>query len=608
MHKYGTHLVFIFVFLIALKFFAASAMPGPYIWSDEYSYAKIAQSIYDRQEIAIHGAPINTYAPLYPLALAATYVFGSVESAYVAMKFINSFLSSLIIFPVFFLARELLSRKRAFLCAVLVSVLPANFSFTPYLMSENLFFTLFASAIYFMYKAYADGRARFFTLAGLFAGLSILTKIQGAAILLLPLVLGAIQAFKERNFAIVKRVALFYLIAFLTVAPWVLEKGRHFGYTMAGQLGSYSLAVTAAMRHEYFMVPFIVWVILYAGFIVLASGIIFPIYAASTAGSNNKDTKLLFSISALAALVLIVAAANGSAGGPIFYPSPFGWLTERAVGRYVDAILPFIFILGFKGFEQLERSTPAAKTLEAEQLSEVRSWKPGVEPQTSNSTALSPEYQTHSSRFKWLCILFSAFMAFSAQLTVSPLFPLNNLSLTYLGTAKYFLELILLKKTSFDIVFNWASFAIIAAALSAVPLLYLAITKVKRVKFSTLFLLFIVFFAGTNGLNYAIMHRSSEKFYNSEQMQLGLWLARNGDESLPVLFNSRDAGMLIGTNATHQFGRDGHFVTIAGFWLKNEIRAGNVDGTESDMYVVSRQALPKKIPIKKFGELYLYRT
>ena len=568
MNKTVKYLLFVFVVLFLAKSVFSLTIPAPHIWSDEYMYAKMAQGIFYDGEISVHGVLIAAQPPLYPLALSPAYFFSSMAATYKAMKIINSLISSLIMFPVFFLAREVLNRKRALLCAAMAAILPASFSFSPYLMAENLFFPLFMLTMFFLYKARLENSYKFCILAGISTGLLVITKIIGLAMLPLPLLAGIYFVWRNHNAAFeLKQLAAYYLPAVLVVLPWIIIKGKHIGYAASGQLGAYAPIFTTFIRHKYFFQPLVAWIMLYAGYVVLATGVVFAVYAAAFAASGDRKTKLLFGLSALAMFFFILAAANSSASGVHYYSSPFKWFTERPVGRYVDMLLPLVLILGFKGFE--------------------------MQKDKGNG---------HAAK---LAALFSLLLAFSAQLTIAPLFPLNNLSLSYLGAFKYLLEFLLFGKASFDAAFSWQSFLIIAAALAAIPIIFFALHK--RLKFSSLFIAALIFFLAVNALNYAIAYERAAEFSENEQMQLGRWLAENGNESVPVFFDSRDSGVLIKTNAIMQKAKEGHFVTITGFWLKNKI--GAWDGAElpENVYIISRQALEANI-LKDFNGLRLYKT
>ena len=149
MKKITKQLIFIYFLFVIVKSLLSYFIPSPSAFSDEYIYTKMARSIFYSFNFDIHGSPSHAFLPLYPLALSFSYIFKDMQVAYIIMKIINSFLSSLIIFPAWLISKEFMSKKKAILPALLVSVIPATFSFSPYIMAENLFYPLFLFTIFF---------------------------------------------------------------------------------------------------------------------------------------------------------------------------------------------------------------------------------------------------------------------------------------------------------------------------------------------------------------------------------------------------------------------------------------------------------------------------
>ena len=141
------------------------------MFADEYNYVKMAQSILEYGRIFVNGNPFNHHLILYPLLLSPAYLAKNIAFVYPIMKIINAFISSLIIFPAFLIAKEFFSNRRSLLVAVLISIMPPNFAIAPYILSENLFYPLFLFTIYFIYRSFKEVNYRWDILAGLFIGL-----------------------------------------------------------------------------------------------------------------------------------------------------------------------------------------------------------------------------------------------------------------------------------------------------------------------------------------------------------------------------------------------------------------------------------------------------
>src|SRR3989338_9752553 len=130
--KYLILICLLFIFLkIILSFFVI--LPGPY--SDYYAYSEMARSFFYYGDFSIHGVISHQFPPLYPISISIAYLFKDMQLVFFFIKLINAILSSLIILPAFLLAKEFLTEKKSLLFAVLVSVLPSNFSFSQYIMA-----------------------------------------------------------------------------------------------------------------------------------------------------------------------------------------------------------------------------------------------------------------------------------------------------------------------------------------------------------------------------------------------------------------------------------------------------------------------------------------
>ena len=144
MRKYVKNLIILYLILVFAKIILSYFVGSPMMFADDYNYMKMAESFFEGGKFIKLG--IDTYPPLYPIALSISYIFKDMRISFFLMKIINVLVSSLIIIPAWLFAKEFLTQKRAFWCTILVSLLPISFAFSPYIMSENLFLPIFLSA------------------------------------------------------------------------------------------------------------------------------------------------------------------------------------------------------------------------------------------------------------------------------------------------------------------------------------------------------------------------------------------------------------------------------------------------------------------------------
>ena len=149
----------------------------PLIVMDETLYFLQAKEIWINHSYILHDRTFGAqYPPLYPLLLSPLTVIADVNLRYMSGLAINAFLSSLIIFPIFEVARMFLDEKKAFIVSVITAFVPVSLTYSYVWMSENLFFLLFAFSVLWILKG---ERMK----AGITVGLAVLTKVLALALI-----------------------------------------------------------------------------------------------------------------------------------------------------------------------------------------------------------------------------------------------------------------------------------------------------------------------------------------------------------------------------------------------------------------------------------------
>jgi hypothetical protein len=115
---------------------------APTVFSDELGYTKLAQSIGKTGHLALFDDRGLSYSPLYSVVLSPIYALGaSAPTAYALAKFLNAFLISLSVFPIFKIARFVLPRRLSLVVAGLAAVAPLM-SYPSFTISESLAYPL----------------------------------------------------------------------------------------------------------------------------------------------------------------------------------------------------------------------------------------------------------------------------------------------------------------------------------------------------------------------------------------------------------------------------------------------------------------------------------
>ena len=221
---------------------------APWIMVDELIYSELAKSFAQTGHFLIRDMHHGAYGAVYPILISPAWrLFGSVPDAYAAAKTIGSVLMSLTAIPVYFLARRVLTPLPSLAAAVLSVAVP-SLMYTGTLMTETVFYPLFACvALSLVLTLERPTLLRQLVLLGLCL-LAFLTRTQ--AIVLVPAVATApilLAWLDRRRLRMLADFRALYGILFgAIIAVLVVQFAR--GHSPYDVLGSYSLTGHATYR------------------------------------------------------------------------------------------------------------------------------------------------------------------------------------------------------------------------------------------------------------------------------------------------------------------------------------------------------------------------
>ncbi len=548
MKKIVKWLVLYYLIFVIVKAIISYLIPAPSAFSDEYIYAKLARSFFYNFDFTVHNIAANSSNPLYFILLSPAYIFNKMIFIYPVMKFINVLVSSLIIFPSYLLSREFFSSKDSLKISIIVSLLPSNFIFSSYLLTENLFYPLFLFSIYFIYKSLNSKKLIWPILAGIFISLTYLSKILGIVLFVVLIVMFLFKLIKKEKTCLAN-IFIIFLIAVLIVSPWIIKN-----YIVnTNLLGYYTAEISTIFKLHQFLFKYVIQFILYIGLLITSAGIFFPMLISNKIFNKKIIT---FSILALTSILFVLtAAANHNikvdSNAPIDVPAKhISWLAGRLVGRYIDVVLPLMIILGFICIRE---KISLKKT-----------------------------------------IIFSSLLLFFSQAVLSQLFPVNHISTAYLGVLNYLLLLL----TKFP-----ANIIIIGTVLWIIPFIFYKI----KLNFQKTFSLFALFFILLNILNFTLIYYNSNEFwYKGEQMQLGIWMDSYDPKISTILFDNRDCTSDLRKLDQTTLCQPSGSTTIIGFWLNDNIIVANPDNLEDVDYIISRHEFNLPLIKSSKDNVYIY--
>lgn len=545
MEKILKKLVLYYLIFVVVKGFLSYLIPAPSAFSDSYIYMKLARSFFFDSNFVINNTPINHYLPLYPIILSFSYLFGKMSIIYPIMKLINAIISSLVIFPAYFLSKEFFNSNKSLNIAILISLLPSNFIFSSYILAENLFYPLFLFSIYFIYKSITIRKIIWPILAGISIGLTYLSKINGIVLFGTLVVLFLYKLFKKEKIFL-RNLIIIAFIALIITSPWLLNN-----YLLQGNvLGGYSEEASTIFILNEFLLKYLIQFILYTGLLIISAGIFLPMKISKKIFSK-LDFAILFLSSIFFTLIIasnhnVTATATSLPELPAKY---LPWLAGRLIGRYIDVVLPLVIILGLFCLE--------------------------------DKINLKKK------------IAYSLLLIFSSQLLLTTLFPPNHVSTAYLGLFNYLLLLI----THFPV-----NLIVIGIILGIIPFIF------YNLNFKKIITLLSIFFILLNIINFSLIYYNSNEFwYKGDQMQLGIWLDSNDPKISTILFDKRDCtGRILKLNQSSLCEPSGTS-TIIGAWLNDDIIVDYPNNLENIDFIISRHKFDLPVIYSK-DNLYIYST
>ncbi len=544
-------LLALFIGLVIIKTLLSLSAVTLSIYSDEYIYLKLSESL-SHGSYTVHGMPSRDYPPFYPFAISLANIANDTQNRYFLIKLINAILSTAIIIPAFLLLRKFVTEKKAAIGATLVALHPSSFSFTPYIMSENLFYLLFLITILFMFNAFKTQKVSWHLATGILISLSFLTRTMGLLLIPLYIIAQLIVIIKtEKKERSWKRpiinILITLLIAGLVMAPWILYNKS---FDKDKPLGAYTNE--ASIPNIKFIPQILLWIFLYAAFITISTAMILPT-AASTFWKKTKirDESIMAALLLAAVVIFIVAGANHSIHSNI--KSALLWILGRPMGRYIDTIAPIIIIAGYIQVMKREK-----KELQ----------KP---------------------------LMIAALISIIAMpiLIYFNLGPVNNISLTFFEGIKRVIDGAAAQAPSL------LTMSIVAFLIAAFSITVLILKDKKK-----LLLCIIAAFLLANAASYYGTYYNTKIWDNHPQIQMSKWI--NDHIPQDKIIGIDQQGCKPGNmkeDPTKLCHEEGH-TSLIGVWINNPIRISKYLGKRD--YLISTQELTLPL-LHSEGPIHLYQ-
>jgi hypothetical protein len=370
-NRYEIPLLFSFFFLlVAIKAILVFPFKTPWILADEVVYSKLSQDILHFIFVSdIKDA--QTYPPGYSVFLSGANLLSPGKQAlYRNMLFINSFLSSSIIFPAYFLLKKYTSNLQALAGSLVISALPCVVTYTFVVMSENLFVPLVLYSVWFLHEAFEKNKMQWNLLAGLSVFYLYFTRETGIVFILsvfISLIYFVWSSGSGDRLKILKNKIVFVFSFAAPVFGWLVYKAAELSTGSVYDTARYSSSMVDSIAGIESFELFVRLMLNEIGYLVVSTYLIIFIICVlfisecisklKLAGFSEYIIKLgpkttmalnssiVYFISFSAGLLLVTVTHM-----KLYIGNPDNFI----FGRYIDPIIPVIFLFGLIGIGFLQ--------------------------------------------------------------------------------------------------------------------------------------------------------------------------------------------------------------------------------------------------------------
>lgn len=550
-----------FITLSLVKAVLSIRFQSPWLMPDEFTYGIAARDIFGTEH---WGLPLG-----YPLLISIAYLpSDNMFVVYHIMLVINSFLSSSIIFPAYFILYKYCNREFAFMGAITIATLPSLTLYTFLVVTENLFVPLFVFSIWFLLEAYETKKPIWIILAISSVIFLFYTRHTGIIMMASMMISFAYYATQvdEQRYSIKRMPNIFLAIIFLTIIAvsmgalgLILTGTSNFYFKwFHNRIVSDGQIILNIFGDADNLMHFMALMQNEIGYIIIASYFIFfflaillfcQMFFASTRGIlhssllkwyNSMEIKNRRSLKSVSVYFLVSSAIIIPATTVTTYRE--NW---EIIGRYIDPIVPGICLFGLIGLYQI------------------------YEYQRKPNFRLSA----------LLAAIFSLIFFFRF-----PFLTANIIAINYINVLK-------------NLAPNWILFPALTAGF------FLLLNMYKRLDDrGRLFFIFIIAFsAGASAYTYHADLGHNSDLYNS-QNQIGEYLNAHSEIDIPIIMDRMD------------YYNDIYMYRTVEFWSRRPIWVRPVDEDlaaleihEGGTYLITSKVLPFDPLAESSRGYYLYK-
>jgi hypothetical protein len=234
----GNRLAYVLIAIMVLSF-SAKFLIIPHnqgLWWDEAVYLGLAESLQEGRYSLEQSAPLETFRPPVMPVLFSVYP----DMLWARMLvFLTSVLS---VIAIYWMGREFYGKRAGMWAALFLSASYLFIYFSTKALSEPLFIAFSALSLTLFARYIREPSLRPLALAGLFAGLTFLTRYFGGLIIFAYVLFFCYLAVREKRRArSLCHLAALVAVFVLTISPWMLMSLHYYGSPFGGFLVNFEV-------------------------------------------------------------------------------------------------------------------------------------------------------------------------------------------------------------------------------------------------------------------------------------------------------------------------------------------------------------------------------
>ena len=325
-------LMHVYLAFVIIRFILAEISSAyPLINIDEFLYYGMARSIAEGKGLLFRGQPANYSYILYSLFLSPIYYLG-VEGPLLfrLLQLWNTVAISLSVFPIYFLAKNLVCDDHKALTATVISMLLPDFMLGQLMMCENLIIPIFYTLFYILYKYLKYKKPRDIIILGIIGGVLFSIK-PGSAIpvfvLLFVLIFRGVfsRKLKDSLYALIGVAITIFVSAFFFGIVWLLGGSPSI-------LSIYKNQVADTSHLDVFFR----FIGIYLLYFMLAGGIVCFAVICNNFKKYTSEQNYMFLVLAISIFVTII--------GVSWSVNRYEYAANTAHLRYIGMYLPMFYL------------------------------------------------------------------------------------------------------------------------------------------------------------------------------------------------------------------------------------------------------------------------